>query len=360
MAANEQALVGSEEPEWLRLYGIDAPAALVVKAWLEALGPVDREDANADPHSARTVLRLAIVDSRETSRAVRADATAGWKYTGSIIRALDEALGLAPARPTALFGQKGEDLHTPKEVLEGDGGRTGTIGLYWSDIEGANRLDIMRLSGITHRLNVASECIRVLAPSEDVVTVTIPMIDVQHEQQHAGHADDMQQVIEIWVEQLKECMELLRKWREDGAVVNVNCQMGKNRSGAVIVAWLCLERGWDLLTTVDHLRKVSSLSLGNPHLNIALAHLLDRDDIDIPLNPADDGGNWVTFSPVESPTLRSPAESAVRAEAMSATDVGREAARRLEALGFGQGGGEEESADGIDGMADFADLLDEV
>lgn len=333
-----------DDPAWLTAFGAGAPAAEVVQAWLGALDSKARDDAQADPASARTALRLAIVDARDTCGAVKADASAGWKYTGEIIRAVDAALGVAPVKPVALFGPRGAALHAPVRVADGDG-EAGSLGLFWSDVHGASRADLLRANGITHRLNVADECARALPEAEGLVTRTVPMVDLQHEQM-----EDPEAVTLLWLEQLRESVEQLRAWRAAGAVVNVNCQAGKNRSGAVVAAWLCLECGWELLPCVEHCRQLSNLALGNPHLNVALAELVGGGDVDIPLNPADDGGSWVTFSPPGTPKLHTPEEGDV------AGDVAGEAARRLAALACGP---TEEAADeaeeGLDGLLDVFD-----
>lgn len=351
--------VADAEPEWLRRFGAGAAAEEVVDAWLSALDPEATAEAKSDPPAARTALRRAIVDSRDRSSAVRADASAGWKYTGAIIRAVDIALGIGPAKASGLFGPKGVDLHAPKQVVAGDGA-TGTLGLHWSGIHGANRVDLLLANEITHRLNVAAECEKAIPESDALVTATVAMKDLQHEEMNE---EDGAEWASIWVQQLQECIELLRGWRADAAKtgatvnVNVNCQMGKNRSGAVIAAWLCLEHGWKLLPVVDHLRSVSTLALGNPHLNVSLAHVVGADEETVPLNPADDGGSWVTFSPPGSPKApRSPAEPV---DATPSDDVAAEAARRLKALEV-QGETEEAAAEEEDGLADLADLLDEM
>ena len=86
-------------PEWLRLFCARAPPLDVVTAWLAQLRPEEMDD----PQAARSALRVAIVDAKSTTAAVQADAEAGWKYTGSIIRAFDKAPGLTTemTAPTA-------------------------------------------------------------------------------------------------------------------------------------------------------------------------------------------------------------------------------------------------------------------
>ena len=375
MTANTAAPSTLPDPEWLRLFAAAAPAEDVVEAWLRSLGDKGREEAVADPPTARTTLRRAIVDARDGSSAVRADAATGWKYTGSIIRATDAALGVAPLQPSKLFGPKGVDLHAPVQVVAADGA-AGTLGLYWSGVEGANRVDLLHAQGVTHRLNVAAECEKALAQaSSDLVTATVAMEDLAVEQ-----LEDVVAAQAAWLEQLHEAIAQMRSWRDAAAAagvaasVNVNCQMGKNRSGTVVAAWLCLEHGWELLAAVEHLRTLSSLALGNPHLNVTLAEVVGTPGVDVPLNPANDGGSWVTFSPPGSPQMagaRSPtegeagdgsAEAAPEAAALAA-------ARKLEALqqqqqqqqqGDGEGDVEEDKEGENDGLADLAELLGEM
>ncbi|KAL1525707.1 hypothetical protein AB1Y20_020553 [Prymnesium parvum] len=342
------------QPRWLRCFEAAEPAEDIVRAWLLELGPQGLADAKLDPHAARSALRAAIVDAREQSEAVRKDAASGWKLTATIIRAMDDAMGIGPLKPSALFGPKGVDLHAPRQIVKAEG-RTGTVGLFWSSVQGAARVDLLLANGITHRLNVAAECERSLPEAAELVTKTVPMKDLQHEQ-----LGEEAEAATVWVEQLRECMELLRGWKASAAAsgttinVNVNCQMGKNRSGAVIAAWLCLEHGWELIPAVEHLRQVSTLALGNPHLNVALAHVVGKDDVDIPLNPADEGGSWVTFSPPGSPKqMRTPKE-----EDLPTDSLADGAARRLHELNLGER--EELAAEEEDGLADLADLLDEL
>eukprot|EP00966_Prymnesium_polylepis_P048354 1120071-Prymnesium_polylepis.1 len=82
-AATATSDVAGALPDWLARFGAKAPADEIVAAWLSALGPSGRREAEADPPAARTALRCAIVDSRDRSGAVRADAAAGWKFTGT-------------------------------------------------------------------------------------------------------------------------------------------------------------------------------------------------------------------------------------------------------------------------------------
>merc|ERR1719375_2085590 len=92
---------------------------------------------------------------------------------------------------------------------------------------------------------------------------------------------------DAWPAQLAQVLELLRGLRDQGAVVNINCNMGKNRSGAAVVLWLCRECGWSFEEAVEHLRKINSLACGNPHLLATVGQLLGT-EATVPLNPAHD------------------------------------------------------------------------
>ena len=146
---------------------------------------------------------------------------------------------------------------------------------------------------------------------------------------------------------------------------------------------------------------MSALALGNPHLNVALAHVVGADETDVrrrplrsphpphrretsgraraseeavptpcarprraparaqvPLNAADDAGSWVTFSPPGSPKpLHTPTED--EGEAGRVEDVTDEVARRLDAL-KALGEREEELGEEEEGFGDLADFLDEL
>jgi len=106
--------------------------------------------------------------------------------------------------------------------------------------------------------------------------------------------------IEVWKEKLGQVMTILRAWREEGAVVNINCQMGKNRSGAACLVWLCSECGFSIEDAVDKCRGITAMACGNPHLLKAVAEYL-KVDAELPLNPAADGGGWICISPPGTP-----------------------------------------------------------
>ena len=88
--------MAAHEPEWLLQFIARAPAADVVAAWFQLMGPEGFKRAAADPHAARTALRVAIVDYRTTCESIYNDSQDGWKYTGSLLRAVDAAFALPP------------------------------------------------------------------------------------------------------------------------------------------------------------------------------------------------------------------------------------------------------------------------
>jgi len=159
---------------------------------------------------------------------------------------------------------------------------------------------------VTHRLNVAAECVGKFPEEKEgkgdtcvLKTVHVPMRDLFGED-----CDD--EVIAEWVAQLGQALDILREWKKEGAVVNINCQMGKNRSGAAVAIWMCRERGWGLMEAVLKLREITALACGNPHIIKALTIFLDEPAAEVPLNPAGDGGGWICISPPGSPRAGSP------------------------------------------------------
>lgn len=286
------------QPEWLSLYRAGAVADEVAAAWIQTLSPEQSAEARAEPGAARQNLRRSIIDSQCPE--VRKDADSGWKYTGALMRALGVALGeVHKARDCAAFpagaagSGKGARDRVSRQVLPGDGS-PGTLGLYWSDFEAANNLEQLRDCGITHRLNVAKEAVgKFLEGGPE--TFDIPMMDIFDD----NHSDE---AIANWQPQFAEAMAVLRRLRDAGAVVNVNCQMGKNRSGCTCLLWMCLERGWEIGEAAERLRNITALALGNPHLLKAVMDFMQVDG-NVPLNPAGDGGGWVCISPPGSPRL---------------------------------------------------------
>eukprot|EP00854_Cymbomonas_tetramitiformis_P027697 gene27697-34187_t len=247
----------SEQPEWLHLFKTPSSPAAVVAAWLSSLSADERTAAEADPHAARFTLRTRILASR--CKEVRDDKTAGFKRTGAILRALDESLGI-PAR--SLCNPKLSTLRkdVPLEVLPGDG-TPGTLGVWWSNFKIAEQGTVLKAHGVTHRLNCAVELVEKF-PDDGLKTVHVPMEDF------FSTSDPESNTIaqEEWTTQLPALLAALRSLRDEGAVVNINCKMGKNRSGVAVLLWLCCEEGWDVNEAVEHLRRISMLALGNPVL----------------------------------------------------------------------------------------------
>lgn len=292
---SDQAAASAGEPEWLTLYRAHAEPEAVAGAWYHGLEGDALEEAKRDAPTARARLRRLIVDSECPE--VRADAANGWKYTGAILRAADAAAGIPP--PKSRRPQDGAPAasgsgaaNASRLVAEGDG-KPGSLAVWWSDFGAASNTAQLREKGVTHRLNVATEACGRLPKDDGIQTVDIPMEDVFDEERG-------QEMIDVWAQQLREAVTLLRAWRIQGAIVNVNCQMGKNRSGAVCLAWLCTECGWKMEAAAEHLRSVTALALGNPHLVRACGIFLGS-DASVPLNPAHDGGGWVCISPPGTP-----------------------------------------------------------
>jgi len=282
-------------PEWLRLYCAHAPAEDVAKSWKDGLDEAGRKEAEADKDTARARFRRLILDSGCPE--VKADSSDGWKYTGSIMRATDAVLGIPPPKSRIAFAAQGgaSGAGAPaisREVVHGDG-TPGTLGVWWSDYGGATNVEQLRERGVTRRLNTAAEAVGKIPDDGSIPVVDVPMEDI-FEEHRAGEA------IATWVRQFGEVMEILRAWREEGRIVNINCQMGKNRSGCSCLIWMCTECGWKVEDAVDYLRKVTALGLANPHLVRAAIEYMQV-EVSVPLNPAGDGGSWVCISPPGSP-----------------------------------------------------------
>ena len=91
--------------------------------------------------------------------------------------------------------------------------------------------------------------------------------------------------------QLPEILKVLREFRDEGAVVNINCKMGKNRSGVAVLLWLVCEAKWGTLPeTVDHLRKINFMALGNPVLLMAVVKYLEVDPNSVTMLPPSGDG----------------------------------------------------------------------
>mmetsp|Transcript_129824 Transcript_129824/g.277110 ORF Transcript_129824/g.277110 Transcript_129824/m.277110 type:complete len:387 (+) Transcript_129824:37-1197(+) len=317
------------EPEWLTLFRAFSSPEDVAAAWKAGLSPELVEVAKTDAMTVVRTLRRAIVDS--PCAEVRADAANGWEYTGAVMRAADAVLGVAPPKPrfnlpaqeplappsvagsatSALVAEapSAELRFQPRKVLDGDGS-PGTLGIWWSDFETAcNARRLKEECGVTHRLNMAAEA-KGKFPEEKIADGAVPN-EVSRETEtlletlHVPMQDQFDPdsgLCDDWPAQLQEIIEILRSLRCKGSVVNINCNMGKNRSGAAILLWLCLECGWSYATAVNHLRSLVPLACGNPHLVAAVAQLLKVDEV-VPLNPGADGGGWVCISPPGSPRL---------------------------------------------------------
>lgn len=285
----------TEELAWFTLFKERAPAKDVATAWYESHDDEGKKLAKGDAPTSRGKLRRALVDS--DCPEVRSDAASGWKYTGSVMRALDEVLGVPPPKPHSRGGDlrdgDGGVPFRPKLVCEASGA-PGTLCLWWSDYDTAKQAKKLREKhGITHRLNLAIEVVGKFAAEDDefVKTVHVPMEDCFNPEE---------ELCEDWPNQFRKILEILRAWRDEGVIANINCQMGKNRSGAAVLLWLCEECGWTLDAAVPHLRSITALACANPHLLAALSKVLKTNEV-IPLNPAADGGGWVCISPPGSP-----------------------------------------------------------
>lgn len=312
----------AEEQEWFTLFCKRATPRDVAEAFASTLTPEEREEAQEMEKSIPLVRKVRGYITGSQRPEVREDAADGWKYTGSVMRALDALLKVPPPKPrfpmpspsvvqartagTGVPPQDGEAdpskvCETPTRkpicIIEG-GGSPGSLGLWWSDFELACDTARLRTAcGVTHRLNVAAEVEQKL-PERGPGDEGAPLVTV-----HVGMQDifsDDEELCEIWVQHLKAVLEVLRAWRVEGAVVNVNCQMGKNRSGAALLVWLCSDGGWEYQRAVEHLRKINPLACANPHLLVALGKVLGIDGR-TNLNPAPEGGGWVCISPPASP-----------------------------------------------------------
>lgn len=345
------------EPQWFTLFCARAPASEIAISWLEGLPAEEREKTKGDEGRARAraELRRQITDSERPE--VRKDAKNGWKYTGSVLRAADAVLGIKPGKsryPIAHDGSgaAGTTVSGPSErrkpwklVLLGTG-EPGTLGIFWSDFEAAINIAGLRERKITKRINVAIETIHKFPVDDgfEVKMTHVPMED--------AFTDDPE-VRGLWVKQLMEILATLRGWRDEGAIVNINCQMGKNRSGAAVLVWLCSEEGWKLDEAVEFLRDMNPLACANPHLVTALAEFL-KVKAEVQLVPAADGGGWICISPPGSP--RQGGLQEYEASAQEALDtLAAAAAAKLAGAAEEDSGEEEEqeeAAGDMEGMFD--------
>jgi len=374
----------AEEPEWLRLFCVRADVKEVAEAWLKSIDEDKRPETLEDKIIATRKLRAFILDSDKPE--VRKDADSGFRYTGQVMRAADDMLKVArpkatpafkaapaapstggygapaaaPAAPAAAglgipaveVGQLPASASSPalkksrqpKLILDGEG-KPGSLVLWWSDFQGAADETFLKEKGITHRLSVAAEIVGRLPEVEGIETVHVPMPDV---------FDDRDDLHAQWVGQLKEALEIMLRWRERGAVVNVNCQMGKNRSGATLLVYLVTQCGWDLHEGVEQFRSINALACANPHLLMALGEVLGVDGR-VELNKADgDGGGWVCISPPGSPRLGVEKESFEEMAEAAAAKLASDVAAKLADLH------EEEEEDAGEDAAPLFSHLDDV
>mmetsp|Transcript_39595 Transcript_39595/g.93307 ORF Transcript_39595/g.93307 Transcript_39595/m.93307 type:complete len:349 (-) Transcript_39595:60-1106(-) len=335
--------------KWLELFKARASPEDVAKAWVEALSPEAQEQAKADAPAARAQMRKDIVAS--DCPEVRADASQGYRYTGAVLRAADEALGIPPPVPSiqakkgAGGAPSGKGAPVESRMVLPDDGRPGTLGLWWSDFETATRSQELAARGITHRLNVAAEAVHRF-PEGGLPIIHVPMLDMFDTEMD-------EEMMEMWRSQFREILDKFKSLREQGAVVNVSCQMGKNRSGAVVMLWLCAGRGWQVTEAADFLRSVTHLALGNPHLAKAVTDVLGVEAV-IPLNPAFDGGGWVCISPPGSPRAGGGDDAAPAAQ-----EISNLAAQKLMGMSADEDGSDEDP-DAPDVTDDLAGLFEDI
>jgi len=282
---------------WLAAFCSKSEPETIVSAWLESLGEEGRKEADADKHAARSNLKNAMMASQ--CKTFEADKKEGYKYMGSILRACDEALGCA-GKKTFAFEKKrnGVTDETVIEVLPGDGS-PGTLGMTWSNFKAATNAELLLSNGITHRLNLAMECEWRFPAIDGLTTAHVAMED-----SCSLDDEDVNAAAEAyWFDQLPDILRVLRGFRDEGAMVNINCKMGKNRSGVACLLWLVEEAGWEMSAAVNHLRDINFMALGNPVLLMAVAKYLQIDPSRIEmLPPSSDGcGSFLSISPPASP-----------------------------------------------------------
>ncbi|CAK9105340.1 Protein phosphatase Slingshot homolog 3 (SSH-like protein 3) (SSH-3L) [Durusdinium trenchii] len=269
----------------------------VAQAWWDGLSDAERRRAEDDAGAARAELRQRIVAAGTTCEEVRSDAQKGYIFTAAVLRAADQLLKIPPPKAggTLRGAASGDGAPLgPRCVL--DGGRPGTLGLWWSDFQTASRPYELLELGITHRLNMAAEVVRKFPAADSEPRILhVPMRDAFSNEKEVNEG-----CVDEWAEQLGEALQILRSLRDEGARVNVSCQMGKNRSAAAILVWMCSECGWKLNTAVEHLRSITALACGNPYLIDAVGKFLQV-EVDVPLNEAGDDGHWICISPPGTP-----------------------------------------------------------
>jgi hypothetical protein len=292
------------EPAWLSCFRAGQTETAIVDAFITGLPPEELERFKKEPAEGRAVMRRALVNSECPE--YRADVADGFKRVGACMRALDAALGCAPPKPGIHGGGVGKDgqrgagaasgktaqSRVSREVVTAEGG-PGTLAIWWSDFESASKLENLKGFNCTKRLNMARETAGKLPEFEGIETVDVPMEDAFDD----NRSDEL---VMTWTVQFQEALAVLRRWREEGAIVNVNCAMGKNRSGSIILCWMVSECGWKMDEAAERLRGITTLALANPHMVRAVGHVVNSDDI-VPLNPAGGGGGWVCISPPGTP-----------------------------------------------------------
>lgn len=203
--------------------------------------------------------------------------------------------GTAAAKPPFTVPTPQEQMKQAAKMpvfVQGANGSPNTLGLYWSSFECALHVPGLVQLGITHRLNLAAGLVDKFDRSKGtIMTFHIPMQDQLDQEGQQRH---------VWADQIGQAVAVLRSLKAEGAVVNVSCKMGKNRSGVVLLAWLVVEEGWEFESAVIFLRDKVPLACGNPYLLSALTDYLQIDH-PIPLCPAPGGGGWVSLSPPGSP-----------------------------------------------------------
>lgn len=267
----------------------------IAEAWLADLDAEARARADEEPHEASTSMRTAIFECGCAQ--VEVDRNAGFKRMGSIMRALDICLGCKPLR-SAPPAHHENGNSAPIEVLHAEG-TPGTLGLWWSNLQDACDEAALIKLGVTHRLNMAAECVDKFGEGSTLPTVHVPMEDTcSMEEAEENEAAETQ-----WLQQMPEVLMVLRQWQQEGAVVNVNCKMGKNRSGVALLLWLVGEEGWQLSEAVEHLREINFMALGNPVLLTAAAKHMGAGLEGVPMLPGGEGegSGWISISPPPSP-----------------------------------------------------------
>eukprot|EP00658_Telonema_sp_P-2_P004256 TRINITY_DN11598_c0_g1_i1.p1 TRINITY_DN11598_c0_g1~~TRINITY_DN11598_c0_g1_i1.p1 ORF type:complete len:234 (-),score=59.87 TRINITY_DN11598_c0_g1_i1:238-939(-) len=214
------------------------------------------------------------------------------------MRATDAALNVAP--PTSKFNATLPDRDKDVPIQVVPPGSKGGLEVWWSSFKATADGEGLRARGITDRFNLAVELVDRF--EDGVPTAHVPMEDF------FSIDDDSQNQVAMdgWVATLPLILPALRALRDKGAVVNINCKMGKNRSGVAVLLWLVVEEGWELDAAIQHLREISYLALGNPCLLRCVAAHLGMEiktDVLCPDPTREDGLGWISISPPPSPRV---------------------------------------------------------